>query len=428
MECESKAQISKLLACLNSDELNFVANDWTLIRRADQTPPEGDWRVWMLLGGRGAGKTRAGAEWVRELALGELAHTGRIALVGETYADVREIMVEGVSGILSVHGSVQRPIWKRSLNRLEWDNGCIAQAYSAEDPEGLRGPQFAAAWVDELAKWRKADEAWDMLQFGLRLGQNPRQVVTTTPRPVPILKRLLAESGVVVSRATTQDNAANLAPTFLKNIVSRYDGTRLGRQELLGELIEDRADALWQRSGLEDCRVRVVPTLVRIVVAVDPPATSGKNADACGIVVAGIAQGGMAFVLEDATVEHASPLRWASSAVAAYHRHRADRILAEVNQGGEMVASVLRQVERDVPLKLVHARRGKWLRAEPVAALYEQNRVRHVGAFSKLEDEMCLFGLDGLPGGGSPDRLDALVWALSDLCLGPASKPGLRQL
>lgn len=382
----------------------------------------------MLLGGRGAGKTRAGAEWVRELALGELAHNGRIALVGETYADVREVMVEGVSGILSVHGTVQRPIWKRSLNRLEWDNGCIAQAFSAEDPEGLRGPQFSAAWVDELAKWRKADDAWDMLQFGLRLGENPRQVVTTTPRAVPILKRLLAETGVVVSRATTQDNAANLAPTFLQNIVNRYTGTRLGRQELLGELIEDRADALWQRSDIEACRVVVVPVLERIVVAVDPPATSGKNADACGIVIAGLAKSGTAFVLEDATVEQATPLRWASSAVAAFHRHNADRILAEVNQGGEMVASVLRQVDADVPLKLVHARRGKWLRAEPVAALYEQNRVHHVGAFSQLEDEMCLFGLDGLPGGGSPDRLDALVWALSELCLQPTAQPGLRQL
>lgn len=428
MACNSQTQILHLLNTLSQDELAFIENDWLLLRRVDQTPPEGAWRVWMLLGGRGAGKTRAGAEWIRELALGEQAHTGRIALVGETYADVRDVMVEGVSGILSVHGTFQRPVWKRSLNRLEWENGCIAQAFSAEDPDGLRGPQFSAAWVDELAKWRKADEAWDMLQFSLRLGENPRQVVTTTPRPVPILKRLLAESGVVVSRATTQDNASNLAPTFMQNIVSRYEGTRLGRQELLGELIEDRADALWQRSELEACRVLVAPSLVRIVVAVDPPATSGKNADACGIVVAGITKSGMAFVLEDATAERATPLRWASCAVAAFHRHRADRILAEVNQGGEMVASVLRQVETDVPLKLVHARRGKWLRAEPVAALYEQNRVYHVGAFGKLEDEMCLFGLDGLPGGGSPDRLDALVWALSDLCLSSASNPNLRQL
>lgn len=428
MACNSQTQILHLLNTLSQDELEFIENDWLLLRRVDQTPPEGVWRVWMLLGGRGAGKTRAGAEWIRELALGEQAHNGRIALVGETYADVRDVMVEGVSGILSVHGTFQRPVWKRSLNRLEWENGCIAQAFSAEDPDGLRGPQFSAAWVDELAKWRKADEAWDMLQFGLRLGENPRQVVTTTPRSVPMLKRLLAESGVVVSRATTQDNASNLAPTFMQNIVSRYEGTRLGRQELLGELIEDRADALWQRSQLEACRVLVAPSLVRIVVAVDPPATSGKNADACGIVVAGITQSGMAFVLEDATVERATPLRWASCAVAAFHRNRADRILAEVNQGGEMVASVLRQVETDVPLKLVYARRGKWLRAEPVAALYEQNRVHHVGAFGKLEDEMCLFGLDGLPGGGSPDRLDALVWALSDLCLGSASNPNLRQL
>ncbi|MEP0519668.1 MAG: terminase family protein [Hyphomicrobiales bacterium] len=428
MACSSESQIRNLLGCLNENELTFIADDWTLIRRADQTPPTGDWRVWMLLGGRGAGKSRAGAEWIRELALGEQAKTGRIALVGETYADVREVMVEGVSGILSVHGSIQRPVWKRSLNRLEWENGCIAQAFSAEDPDGLRGPQFSAAWVDELAKWRKADETWDMLQFGLRLGKNPRQVVTTTPRPVPILKRLLAESGVEVSRATTQDNASNLAPTFLKNIVSRYQGTRLGRQELLGELIEDRADALWRRATLEACRVLESPSLMRIVVAIDPPATSGKSADACGIVVVGLAKSGVAFVLEDATVERATPLHWANKAIAAFHRHGADRILAEVNQGGEMVASVLRQVEASVPLKLVYAKRGKWLRAEPVAALYEQDRVRHVGTFSALEDEMCLFGLDGLPGGGSPDHLDALVWAISELCLGAASEPGLRRL
>lgn len=413
---------------LSPGELSALEDDWWLTARDDQLPPEGDWRVWLLMGGRGAGKTRAGAEWVRHLALHEQAHSGRIALVGETFGDVRDVMVEGISGILAVHGTAQRPVWKPSLRRLEWENGCIAQAFSAEDPEALRGPQFTAAWVDELAKWQKADATWDMLQFGLRLGDHPRQVVTTTPRPVPILKRLLEEPGVVVSRARTQDNAQNLAPTFLSSIVRRYEGTRLGRQELLGEMIDDRADALWTRAALEAGRLLVVPALTRIVVAIDPPASSHRQSDACGIVVAGLAAAGMAYVLEDATIAAAKPLSWAAQAVAAFHRHKADRVIAEVNQGGDMVETVLHQVEPGLPVRKVHARRGKWLRAEPVAALYEQGRVHHVGALSALEDEMCAFGLDGLPGGRSPDRLDALVWALTDLLLTHQTRPSVRQL
>ncbi len=384
------------------------------------------------MGGRGAGKTRTGAEWVRGMALGEPPYAqvpiGRIALVGETQGEVREVMIEGVSGLLAVHRRCERPLWLPSRRRLEWPNGAIAQAFSAEDPEGLRGPQFAAAWADELAKWRNAEETWDMLQFGLRLGDDPRQVVTTTPRPIPLMKRLLKDARTKVSRAATRANIGNLAPGFLESIVGRYAGTRLGRQELDGELIEDRADALWRRDLIERARVASAPELLRIVVAIDPPASSKRGADACGLVVAGVAADGQAHVLEDATLCEVQPARWARAAIALYHKHQADCLIAEVNQGGEMVARVLAEVEPGVPVRSVRATRGKWLRAEPVAALYEQGRVHHVGAFPALEDELCDFGLDGLSSGRSPDRLDALVWALTALCLGRGGEPKVRRV
>ncbi|MEI2384638.1 terminase family protein [Breoghania sp. JC706] len=395
-------------------------------------PPEGNWTTWLVMGGRGAGKTRTGAEWVRGMALGLSPYArepvGRIALVGETQGDVREVMVEGVSGLLAVHPAGQRPQWQPSRRRLEWANGAVAQAFSAEDPEALRGPQFAAAWCDELAKWKNAEETWDMLQFGLRLGERPRQVATTTPRPIALMKRLLADPLTTVSRAATRDNATNLAPGFLEAIVGRYAGTRLGRQELDGELIEDRQDALWRREAIEETRATAAPRLGRIVVAVDPPASSGKGADACGLVVAGLGADGHAYVLADGTMEEVRPARWGRAAIALYHRHAADCLIAEVNQGGEMVTAVLSGIDPSVPVKPVRATRGKWLRAEPVAALYEQGRVHHVGAFSKLEDEMCDFGLDGLSSGRSPDRLDALVWALTALMLSESGEPKVRAM
>ena len=269
----------------------LVAARLAAYARRDQWPPAGDWLVWLLLGGRGAGKTRAGAEWVRAIALGLPPFAGercRIALVGETFADVREVMIEGVSGLLAIHESGERPVWQPTRRRLVWSNG-VAQAFSSEDPEALRGPQFGAAWADELAKWRHAEETWDMLQFGLRLGDRPRQVVTTTPRPIPLLRRLIAAESTVITRATTAANAENLAPAFLERVVGRYAGTRLGRQELLGELIEDRADGLWQRSDIEGLRVARHPPLRRIVVAVDPPAS--QRSGTCGIVAAGLGRG-----------------------------------------------------------------------------------------------------------------------------------------
>ncbi len=424
MEPNRDATIDKL----TQPELEEAVREWVNWARRDQLQPPGDWTTWLMLGGRGAGKTRAGAEWVRALALGLppfAAPVGRIALVGETLGDVRAVMVEGVSGLLGLHGT-EPPRWSGVKRQLVWSNGSVAQAFSSEDPESLRGPQFSAAWCDELAKWKHAEATWDMLQFGLRLGDRPRQMVTTTPRPIPLLKRILADAGTVVTRATTFDNRGQLAAAFFEKVVARYRGTRLGRQELDAELIEERADALWRRDWIEACRIAAAPQLVRIIVAVDPPASSGEGADACGIVAAGIDAGRTGYVLCDATAERLTPARWAKRVVDLYHRLEADRIVAEVNQGGDMVEAIIRQQDASVPVEKVWANRGKLLRAEPVAALYEQGRVRHVGAFPALEDEMCDFSLGGLSSGRSPDRLDALVWALSALLLAREAAPRVR--
>jgi phage terminase large subunit-like protein len=285
--------------------------------------------------------------------------------------------------------------------------------FSADDPQSLRGPQFEAAWCDELAKWRYGEATFDMLQFALRLGKRPRQLVTTTPRPLPVIKRLISDPRTRVTRAPTRANRDFLSPAFLETVVGRYAGTRMGRQELDGELIEDRPDALWSRALVEGCRVDAAPALSRIMVGIDPPGSSRQGADACGIVAVGRADSGMYFVLEDASQAGLTPQGWASKAVALYRRLNANSLVAEINMGGEMVRSVLRQVDGSVPLKEVHARRGKYLRAEPVAALYEQGKVKHVGCFPLLEDEMCDFGINGLSSGASPDRLDAMVWAIT---------------
>ncbi len=412
-------------------------NWWELLRHRHQIIPElgnnGEpWTTWLIVGGRGAGKTRAGAQWVRGLALGEPPYAGerarRIALVGETAAEVRDVMIEGVSGLLAVHVRGERPTWSPSLRRVEWSNGAVAQAFSAEDPESLRGPQFHAAWCDELAKWRQAEATFDMLQFGLRLGERPQQVITTTPRPLSLLKRLLADPASAVTHAATFVNARNLAPAFVDTVLARYRGTRLGRQEIEGEIVEDRPDALWSRAMIEACRIEAAPALARIVVAVDPPASASKRADACGLVAAGRAENGIIYVLADATVAGLSPAGWAAKAIALWRRLCADALVVEVNQGGDMVRAVIGEADRSVPVTAVRARRGKWLRAEPVAALYEQGKVKHAGCFPALEDEMCDFGLDGLSSGRSPDRLDALVWAVTALSFGASDGPRVRGL
>lgn len=425
------------LATLSAGEAEFLLHDWQLWARDDQLPPPlsqggGDWTTWLILGGRGAGKTRAGAEWVRGLALGKPpfadAPVGRIALIGETLGDARAVMIDGPSGLLTIHPSGERPIYNASRRELTWPNGAMAQLFSADDPESLRGPQFGAAWADELAKWRYAQTTWDMLQFCLRLGDHPRQAVTTTPRPIPLIKRLMADPTTTISRARTKDNAINLAPSFLSTIVSNYQGTRLGRQELDGELIEDRPDALWQRETIEKARIREAPPLNYIVVAIDPPVTTGPRADACGIVAAGSTENGYAIILADATVQGVQPLDWALAAVGLYKSLKADSIVAEVNQGGELVAEMLRQVAPTIPIRQVRATRGKYLRAEPVATLYRRGLVSHAGLFPELEDQMCDFGRGGLSDGSSPDRLDALVWALTELMLNRWTGPRVRSL
>lgn len=434
---QQNGRLADALTSLDEGCLGFLLNDWQIWARDDQLPPRatecGDaWRVWLILGGRGAGKTRAGAEWVRAKALG-IAPVGerrasRIALVGETFADVRRVMIEGVSGLLSVHGNDERPQYEASKLQLVWPNGTMAQIFSAESPDSLRGPQFDAAWCDELAKWREPEAAWDMLQFGLRLGEHPEIVVTTTPRPIPLLKQIISDAGTVTTRAATQANALNLAPSFVSEMTRRYAGTALGRQELLGEIVDEMAGSLWRRDWIESARVFECPELSRIVVAVDPPVTATAASDACGIIVAGLGADGRAYIAADHSLQGREPHVWARAAVRAYQEFAADRVVAEVNQGGDLVVSVLRQIDDSVAVRTVRATRGKWLRAEPIAALYAEGRVAHVGALSILEEQMLSFGADGLARGRSPDRVDALVWALTDLMLDRAAPPGIRQL
>jgi len=440
LACAPRETVEEFLGSLSDGAVAALPWLFEFWAAPHQLPPEGDWRSWIVMGGRGAGKTRAGAEWVRaEVEGARPLDPGRarsVALVGETFDQVRDVMVFGDSGIIACAPPDRVPRWEATRRRLVWPNGAVAQAFSAHEPEALRGPQFDAAWADELAKWKKAGETWDMLQFALRLGARPRQVVTTTPRNVGVLKGLLRSPSTVTTHAPTEANRAWLAASFLEEVRERYGGTRLGRQELDGVLLEDAEGALWTTAGLEVGRVRDVPELSRVVVAVDPPVTGHAGSDACGIVVVGAVTDGppsnwTAYVLEDATVSAASPAEWARAAVAAAERHGADRVVAEVNQGGDMVAHVLRQVEATLPVRSVHARRGKTARAEPVAALYEQGKVAHAGALGALEDQMCRMTVRGYEGGGSPDRVDALVWALHALMIEPAAewrRPTIRSL
>ncbi|WP_441351551.1 DNA-packaging protein [Sulfitobacter sp. KE42] len=417
--------------------LPFLFEFWAMDH---QLPPDGAWRTWVVMGGRGAGKTRAGAEWIRSVVEGarplDPGKCRRIALVGETIEQVREVMVFGDSGILACSPEDRRPVWEAGRKRLVWPNGAIATVHTAHDPEGLRGPQFDAAWVDELAKWKRGQEAWDQLQFALRLGEDPRVCVTTTPRNVDVLKRLLGSPSTVQTHAPTEANAANLASSFLEEVKARYKGTRLGRQELDGVLLADTEGALWTSQSLEAQRVEHPPAFDRIVVGLDPAASAGMGADECGIVVVGaVTQGAVqhwrAVVLADCTIQGATPSGWAKAAIAAMEQFGADKLVAEVNQGGAMVGEVLRQIDPLVPLKSVYASRGKVARAEPVAALYEQGRVGHLRGLEQLEDQMCRMTAQGYEGGGSPDRVDALVWALHELMIEPAAKwrrPALRTL
>lgn len=427
MEAESD-EVGAFIAQLSDNECREWQWDWNVWGRRTQLAPQGDWRVWLVMAGRGFGKTRLGAEWVRERA--EADPEARIALVGASLHEARSVMVEGESGLLSIGAPWRRPTYESSVRRLVWPNGAQAFLYSAGEPDSLRGPQHSHAWCDEIAKWdngsSRATATWDNLLMGLRLGGNPRLVATTTPRPVPLVARIMAErtsGGVVMTRGSTFDNTANLPARFIAAMRQTFGQSLLGRQELHGEMIEDLQDALWTRALIERGRDAQTPPMTRVVVAVDPPASA--HGDACGIVVCGIGNDRIARVLADCSVEHASPERWARAVADAARAWSADRVVAEANQGGEMVEAVLRAAEAALPLRLVHASRGKTARAEPVAALYEAGRVRHAGMFPRLEDELC--GL--MPGGEyqgpgrSPDRADACVWALTELMLGRAGEP-----
>lgn len=415
---------------LNETERNAVLTNWPLWARASQLPPPGDWRVWLIMAGRGFGKTRAGAEWVRMIA--ERDHSARIALVASSLHEARSVMVEGESGLMAVSPPYARPRYEPSLRRIVWPGGAQALLYSAAEAEALRGPQHSHAWCDEIAKWDdnqgQARKCWDNLMLGLRLGQAPQIVATTTPRAVPLVRRLMAQVGtdedIVLTRGSTLENEANLPGRFIADVTREFGGTLLGRQELGGELIDDLPGALWTRGLLEACReTGAMPGMTRVIVGVDPPASA--DGDACGIIVCGLGDDGVARVLADASVEKPSPERWARAVAETARAWSADRVVAEANQGGAMVEAVLRAASATLPLRLVHASRGKAARAEPVAALYESGRVRHAGLFARLEDELC-----GLLAGGtyqgpgrSPDRADACVWALTELMLGRAGEP-----
>lgn len=403
-------QREKLLATLSLDEKAELVYHWPFWARDNQLSPEGDWRVWLILAGRGFGKTRTGAEWVR--ARVQQGRTRRLALVGPTAADVRDVMVEGESGIMAVCPPSERPNYEPTKRRLTWPNGAVATLFSADEPERLRGPQHDSCWCDELGAWRRP-EAWDMLLLGLRIGTDPQAVVTTTPRPTKIIKELARHPTTRVTVGSSYENRANLAPAFYEAIVRRYEGTRLGRQELLAEILEDNPYALWQRDQIDATRVEGAPDMVRVVVGLDPAVTADEDSAETGIVVAGIGDDGDFYVLSDRSLR-ASPNGWARAAVRAYTVHKADRILGEVNNGGDMIEATLRAVDENVSYKEVRATRGKQLRAEPIAALYEQGRVHHVGFFPELEDQL----VEWVPGETSPDRLDALVWALTELSEG----------
>lgn len=431
---------------LTDEEADDLLHTWELWARPNQLEPDpilpnGEyWTTWLILAGRGFGKTRCGSEtiikWVRE---GNARH---IALIAQDSADARDVMVEGESGILACSPRDFMPKYEPSKRRLTWPNGAKATLFSAEDFDSLRGPQFDAAWCDELCKWRYAREAWDNLQFGLRLGEHPRQIVTTTPRPMKLLKEIILRSDTYITKGSTMENLANLAPPFRKAVVDKYAGTRIGRQELNAELLDDAPGALWSRSLLDAHRLTPInpttpirlPDFVRVVVAVDPQKEVGETAAETGIMVVGKTAEGHAYLLEDLSFS-GSPEEWGRAAVQAYDDWAADKIVYEANQGGEMVAAVIRGAAKSlkddklrtadfVPLKPVHATRGKYVRAEPVSQLYEQGKVHHVGFFPELEDQLCEYTADG-DTEYSPDRMDALVWGLTELMIGNIRHEGL---
>lgn len=417
----SEKDREEALSKMTPEVLANLRYDWKFWARPNQMAPEGLWTTWLVLAGRGFGKTRMGAEWVRDLAE---KHPGcRIALVAETAADARDVMIKGDSGLLATDPNLTEDSWSPTNRCLTWPNGSKAWCYNATEPDQLRGPQHHFGWVDELAKFRYAQEIWDQLMFGLRLGEHPQVLVTTTPRPLEIIKKLMADPSTYTTRGSTLDNKDNLAASTVAYLYDRYKNTRLGRQELEGEVLGDIPGALWNREDIDNARrtKQEIPDMERIYVAVDPAASSNEGADEHGIIVVGMArdEDGYArgYILEDGSMK-GTPEQWGAKVIKLYRKWEADKIIAEKNNGGEMVSHVIKSVDRSAPVKLVHASKGKFVRAEPISSLYEQGRVHHVGdSFDKLEDQMCEFSVDNLRGGsnGSPDRVDALVWGLTEI-------------
>lgn len=405
---------------LTDAQAEALVYDWSWHGRPDQQIPKGSWITWLILAGRGWGKTRTGAETVRQW----VKKYPYVNLIGATADDARDIMIDGESGILAICPKDERPKYISQKRRLEWPNGARSLIFTADEPERLRGKQHMKLWADELCAWRYP-EAWDQASLGLRLGDSPQAVVTTTPKPTKHLKALLADSTTIATRGSTYDNQQNLAGAFLTKIVTKYEGTRLGRQELNAEILDDNPGALWKRSQIDALRIKVAPALKRIVVAIDPAATKNPDSDETGIVVCGIDAIGEGHVLADLSMR-GTPEEWGRVAVMAYHDHKADLIIGETNNGGDMVESVIRSVEKNAPFKAVHASRGKITRAEPISALYEQGKCHHVGSFPILEDQMCEY--DAKTAKFSPDRMDALVWGFTELMTQQLQIPTIRSL
>lgn len=427
--------LETLLAQLPPHKAEELIYTWPFWARPQQMAPAGDWNVWYISAGRGFGKTRAGVEWVRGLVKKGYK---RVAAIAATNSDIERVMINGESGFLSRCWSgdktdkgvpMGKPIWSPTKRLLTWENGAYVQFFSAEEPERLRGPQFEAAWCDELAAWNRDRDTWDMLQFCLRLGKHPQVCVTTTPKPTKLVRDIMKNPKTIVTYGSTFDNSANLASTYLEAVKSQYEGTRLGRQELYAEILDEASGALWTRQLLAGCEVEVddpvefAKTLARVVVSVDPAVSANAESDLTGIVVAGMDINGVCYVLQDAT-DRFTPEGWAAKAIELYNLYGADRIVAERNQGGEMVRYTFKTIDETIPIKLVHASRGKFARAEPVSALYERNRVKHVRGLDLLEDQMVQW--EPLGSTGSPDRLDAMVWAITELALKGIARPELN--
>lgn len=404
------------IATLSDEEALQILYDWELWARPDQIAPEGDWFCWAMISGRGAGKTRTGAETIRGWVEAS-PDPIRIALVAESAADVRDVMILGESGIITISPPWNMPEYKPSKRLLIWPNGSQALCFSGDKPGLLRGPQFHKAWVDELAKFQYPDDLWDNLELALRLGDKPQALVTTTPRPIPIIKSLVQDEQTVVTTTSTYANLGHLAGSFIERVLKKYEGTRLGRQELHAEILSDTPGALWTADMLEESRATSLPEMRRIVIGVDPAVSSEENSDEVGIVVCGKGINGRGYVMRDASGVY-TPDQWASMVIRLYQEFGADRVVAEKNNGGDLVESTLRTKNENISYRGVHAMRAKQLRAEPVAALYEQHKIKHLGMFARMEDQMMVTTRDGYQGRGSPDRMDAMVYAMTDLMLG----------